>query len=157
MSSCVVAMEACGSSNFWARRLQALGHDARLISPQFVKPYVKANKNDFNDAEAICEAATRPQMCYVPVKSIEQQDIQAVHRVRQHQGTSELPWSISHGVYFGSMASSFRLVSRSSVMRYLKCWKMRRCRQGLRKWLRSKPMSRPIAINKFRSRHCNTI
>jgi len=80
---CLVAMEACGSSNFWARRLKALGHDARLISPQFVKPYVKTNKNDFNDAEAICEAATRPQMRFVPLKSIEQQDIQAVHRVRQ--------------------------------------------------------------------------
>ena len=80
---CLVAMEACGSSNFWARRLKALGHDARLISPQFVKPYVKTNKNDFNDAEAICEAATRPQMRFVPLKSIEQQDIQAVHRMRQ--------------------------------------------------------------------------
>jgi len=80
---CLVAMEACGSSNFWARHLQALGHDARLISPQFVKPYVKTNKNDLNDAEAICEAATRPQMRFVPMKSIEQQDIQAVHRVRQ--------------------------------------------------------------------------
>ena len=80
---CMVAMEACGSSNFWARRLKSVGHDARLISPQFVKPYVKTNKNDFNDAEAICEAATRPQMRFVPLKSIEQQDIQAVHRVRQ--------------------------------------------------------------------------
>ena len=83
LPSCLVAMEACGSSNFWARRLKVLGHDARLISPQFVKPYVKTNKNDFNDAEAICEAATRPQMRFVPLKSIEQQDIQAVHRVRQ--------------------------------------------------------------------------
>ena len=91
LSPCLVAMEACGSSNYWARRLQVLGHDARLISPQFVKPYVKTNKNDFNDAEAICEAATRPQMRYVPVKSIEQQDIQAVHWVRQllvHQRTA---------------------------------------------------------------------
>lgn len=88
---CLVAMEACGSSNYWARRLLSLGHDVRLISPQFVKPYVKTNKNDFNDAEAICEAATRPEMRFVPVKSIEQQDIQAVHRVRQllvHQRTA---------------------------------------------------------------------
>ena len=80
---CVVAMEACGSATYWARRLQALGHEVRLISPQFVKPYVKTNKNDRNDAEAVCEAATRPQMRFVPVKTIEQQDIQAVHRVRQ--------------------------------------------------------------------------
>ena len=88
---CLVAMEACGSSNYWARQLLGVGHDARLISPQFVKPYVKTNKNDFNDAEAICEAATRPEMRFVPVKSIEQQDIQAVHRVRQllvHQRTA---------------------------------------------------------------------
>ena len=83
LPTCLVVMEACGSSNFWARRLKTLRHDARLISPQFVKPYVKTNKNDFNDAEAICEAATRPQMRFVPLKSIEQQDIQAVHRVRQ--------------------------------------------------------------------------
>jgi len=59
-----------------------LGHDARLISPQFVKPYVKGNKNDANDAEAICEAVGRPAMRFVPIKSIEQQDIQMLHRVR---------------------------------------------------------------------------
>jgi len=80
---CLVAMEACGSASCWGRRLQVLGHEVRLISPQFVKPYVKTNKNDFNDAEAICEAASRPRMRFVPVKTIEQQDIQCLHRVRQ--------------------------------------------------------------------------
>src|SRR5580765_3664575 len=80
---CVIGMEACGSAHHWARTLKSLGHDARLMSPQFVKPYVKSNKNDVADAEAICEAATRPNMRFVPVKSVEQQAILSQHRVRQ--------------------------------------------------------------------------
>lgn len=79
---CLVGMEACGSSNHWARELTKLGHIVKLISPQYVKPYVKTNKNDYNDAEAICEAVTRPHMRFVAIKSIEQQDIQAIHRIR---------------------------------------------------------------------------
>ena len=79
---CLVAMEACGSSHYWARELIQLGHEVRLIAPQFVKPYVKSGKNDANDAEAICEAASRPSMRYVTVKSAEQQASQSVHRVR---------------------------------------------------------------------------
>ena len=70
---CLVAMEACGSAHYWGRELMKLGHDVRLISPQFVKPYVKSGKNDANDAEAICEAASRPNMRYVTLKSAEQQ------------------------------------------------------------------------------------
>src|SRR5687768_13063786 len=79
---CVVAMEACGSAHYWARELKKLGHEVRLIAPQFVKPYVKSGKNDANDAEAICEAASRPTMRYVAVKTPEQQASQALHRVR---------------------------------------------------------------------------
>jgi transposase len=79
---CLIGLEACGGAHYWARELIKLGHDARLISPQFVKPYVKGNKNDSNDAEAICEAVSRPNMRFVPIKSIEQQDIQMLHRVR---------------------------------------------------------------------------
>lgn len=79
---CLVAMEACGSSHYWARELGKLGHEVRLIAPQFVKPYVKSGKNDANDAEAICEAASRPTMRYVAVKSAEQQASQSVHRIR---------------------------------------------------------------------------
>ena len=79
---CLVAMEACGSAHYWARELRTLGHEVRLIAPQFVKPYVKSEKNDANDAEAICEAASRPNMRYVEVKSAEQQASQAVHRIR---------------------------------------------------------------------------
>src|SRR5678815_194493 len=80
---CVIGMEACGSAHHWARTLKSLGHDARLMSPQFVKPYVKSNKNDVADAEAICEAVARPNMRFVPVKSIEQQAVLSLHRVRQ--------------------------------------------------------------------------
>ena len=79
---CLVGMEACGGSHDWARRLMAMGHDVRLISPQFVKPYVKSNKNDASDAAAICEAVQRPDMRFVPIKSVEQQDIQSLHRAR---------------------------------------------------------------------------
>ena len=79
---CVVATESCGSAFHWARYAASCGHRTLIIASQFVKPYVKSNKNDFNDAAAICEAASRPSMRFVPTKSIEQQDIQALHRVR---------------------------------------------------------------------------
>lgn len=79
---CEIGMEACAGAHHWARQLQAKGFTVRLIAPQFVKPYVKSNKNDANDAEAICEAMSRPHMRFVTVKTIAQQDIQAVHRIR---------------------------------------------------------------------------
>jgi len=79
---CLVAMEACGSAHYWARRFQSYGHAVKLIAPQFVKPFVKSNKNDAADAEAIAEAAQRPTMRFVPIKSVEQQDLQALHRMR---------------------------------------------------------------------------
>jgi transposase len=82
LPACRVGLEACGGAHYWARRLSTLGHTVRLIAPQFVKPYVKSNKNDANDAEAICEAVSRPYMRFVPAKSVEQQDIQCLHRVR---------------------------------------------------------------------------
>jgi transposase len=82
LSPCTVAMEACGSAHYWARTFRSYGHEVRLIAPQFVKPFVKSNKNDAADAEAICEAAQRPGMRFVPVKTVAQQDIQAIHRMR---------------------------------------------------------------------------
>lgn len=82
LPSCLVGIEASGSAHYWARTLGGLGHTVRLMAPQFVKPYVKSQKNDTNDAEAICEAVTRPNMRFVPQKSIEQQDLQGLHRVR---------------------------------------------------------------------------
>jgi transposase len=80
---CLIGMEACGSAHFWARKLTALGHTVKLMAPQFVKPYVKTNKNDARDAEAICEAVGRPTMRFVAIKSPEQQALLAVHRARQ--------------------------------------------------------------------------
>ena len=79
---CLIGMEACGGAHDWARKFRAMGHDVRLMSPQFVKPYVKSNKNDMVDAEAVCEAVGRPNMRFVPIKGIEQQDIQSLHRAR---------------------------------------------------------------------------
>src|SRR5688572_399821 len=83
LAPCLIGMEACASAHHWARALQRFGHTVRLMAPQFVKPYVKTNKNDVADAEAICEAVSRPNMRFVPVKSIEQQSILSVHRARQ--------------------------------------------------------------------------
>ena len=78
---CLIGMEACGSAHYWARKFQGYGHEVRLISPQFVKPYVKNQKNDANDAEAICEAVSRPHMRFVPINTPEQQDMQAEHEI----------------------------------------------------------------------------
>lgn len=80
---CLIGLEACGSAHYWARELTKLGHNVRLIAPQFVAPYRKNDKNDGNDAEAICEAVGRPHMRFVPIKSIEQQAVLTVHRARQ--------------------------------------------------------------------------
>jgi transposase len=80
---CLVGMEACGSAHHWARELSKLGHEVRLMPPQYVKPYVKTNKHDAADAEAIGEAVTRPTMRFVPVKTIEQQTMAQLHRIRQ--------------------------------------------------------------------------
>lgn len=79
----LIVMEACGGANFFARMLMAQGHQVKLIAPQYVKPFLKGNKNDYNDAEAIAEAAQRPNMRFVPIKSIEQQDVQNFHRQRE--------------------------------------------------------------------------
>jgi transposase len=76
-------MEACGGAHFLGRALQEQGHEARLIPAQYVKPYVKTNKNDYIDAEAIAEAVGRPTMRFVPIKSDDQLDLQSLHRVRE--------------------------------------------------------------------------
>jgi len=83
LTPCRIGMEACGSAHYWARKLQALGHTVQLIAPQYVKPFVKRNKNDATDAEAICEAMMRPNMPTVPIKNASQQAILSVHRARQ--------------------------------------------------------------------------
>lgn len=87
---CLIGMEACGSANYWARKFQGLGHTVKLMAPQFVKPYVKSNKNDYRDAEAIAEAVIRPTMRFVPIKNTNQQGVQSLHRTRslliKHRG-----------------------------------------------------------------------
>jgi transposase len=82
LEPCLVGMEACGGAHYWARKLSELGHNVRLMAPQFIKPYVKTNKNDRNDAEAICEAVGRPNMRFVPVKTAPMQAVLALHRAR---------------------------------------------------------------------------
>src|SRR5271167_131114 len=82
LPSCLVGMEACGTSHYWARELIKLGHEVRLMPPAYVKPYVKRGKTDAADAEAVCEAVTRPTMRFVPVKSPEQQAALSMHRTR---------------------------------------------------------------------------
>src|SRR4029077_17816116 len=79
---CLVGLEACASSHHWSRELQALGHRVRLMPPAYVKPYVKRQKNDMADAEAICEAVTRANMRFVPIKTPEQQGGLVLHRTR---------------------------------------------------------------------------
>jgi len=83
LAPCLIGMEACGSAHYWGRKLESLGHRVKLMAPQFVKPYVKGNKHDAADAEAICEAVRRPNMRFVALKTVEQQGILAVHRARQ--------------------------------------------------------------------------
>jgi transposase len=79
---CLIGMEACSSAHYWARKLRQQGHEVKLMAPQFVKPYVKANKTDAADAEAICEAVTRPTMRFVPIKSVDQHAVLSLHRAR---------------------------------------------------------------------------
>ena len=83
LSPCLIGMEACASAHYWARELRALGHEVRLIPPQYVRPFVKTNKNDAWDAEAICEALMRPTMRFAAVKSAEQQSVLMLHRARE--------------------------------------------------------------------------
>jgi transposase len=82
METCLIGLEACGGAHHWVRVFKSHGHTVRMIAPQFVKPYVKSNKNDAVDAEAICEAVQRPSMRFVPEKNVEQQDMQSLHRIR---------------------------------------------------------------------------
>src|SRR3989442_2436054 len=79
----LIGIEACGGAHYWARRFRAYGHEVKRMAPPFVKPYIKSNKNDMRDAEGIGEAVTRPTMRFVPTKDVDQQDLQALHRVRE--------------------------------------------------------------------------
>src|ERR1700757_765085 len=105
---CLVGIEACASSHHWSRELQALGHTVRLMPPAYVKPYVKRQKNDTTDAEAICEAVTRPNMRFVSTKTVEQQSCLMLHRTRHlfiHQQTAVINSIRAYLAEFGIVAS----------------------------------------------------
>ena len=107
LPSCLIGIEACASSHYWSRELQALGHTVRLMPPAYVRPYVKRQKNDSADAEAICEAVTRPNMRFVPTKSIEQQGCLVLHRTRHlfiRQQTATINSIRAHLAEFGIVA-----------------------------------------------------
>ena len=104
---CLVGMEACATSHYWAREIEALGHRVRLMAPRYVKPYVKRNKNDMADAEAICEAVTRPTMRFVEIKTAEQQSVLMLHRTRHlfiRQRTTLINALRAHLAEFGIVA-----------------------------------------------------
>ena len=110
---CLIGLEASGGAHYWFRVLSRLGHSVCLIAPQFVKPYVKLQKNDANDAAAICEAVSRPSMRFVPAKRVEQQDVQCLHWVCSRLIGAGHSWSIrfagcwrSTGLFFRSMLLS---------------------------------------------------
>jgi transposase len=112
---CLIVVEACTGAFYWARAFQQFGHSIRVISPQYVKPFVKGNKNDGNDAEALCEAVQRPNMRFVPLRTVEQQDVQALHRARQrlvnHRTaliTQMRGLLLDRGIAFGKSASRAR-------------------------------------------------
>jgi len=107
LSPCLVGIEACASSHYWSRELQALGHTVRLMPPAYVKPYVKRHKNDATDAEAIGEAVTRPNMRFVATKTTEQQSCLTLHRTRHlfiRQQTSVINVIRAHLAEFGIVA-----------------------------------------------------
>jgi transposase len=82
LKPCLIGMETCAGAHYWVKALRALCHMVKLMAPQFVKPYIKSQKNDANDAEGICETVDRPNMRFVAVKMAKQQDMQAIHRIR---------------------------------------------------------------------------
>ena len=116
---CLVGMEACATSHHWAREIEALGHNVRLMPPRYVKPYVKRNKNDMADAEAICEAVTRPTMRFVAIKTPDQQSVLVLHRTRHlfvRQRTTLINSLRAHLAEFGIVAG----VGRNGLERLLK-------------------------------------
>ena len=117
---CLIGIEACASSHHWSRELQALGHTVRLMPPAYVKPYVKRQKNDMADAEAICEAVTRANMRFVPTKTPEQQSGLMLHRTRHmfiRQQTAVINSIRAHLAEFGIVAP----VGRNGVTELLQC------------------------------------
>src|SRR6516162_1812731 len=150
LAPCLVGIEACGSSHYWARELTARGHEVRLMPAQYVKPYVKRSKNDAADAEAICEAVTRPTMRFVPAKTPEQQSVMMLHRVRLmlNRQRTQLSNSIrAHLSEFGIIAP----IGRAASISFLASSQMREiryaARHGTRRpWLVQLMQRRPAKV-----------
>lgn len=117
LQPCLIGMEACASAHHWARKLQGYGHTVKLMAPQFVKPYVKTNKNDMADAEAICEAVGRPNMRFVAHKTVEQQAILSVHRARQ----GFVKARTAQGNQIRGLLSEFGIVIPQGIRAITKC------------------------------------
>ena len=118
LAPCLIGLEACATSHHWAREIAKLGHEVRMMPPRYVKPYVKRNKNDAADAEAICEAVQRPTMRFVPIKTPEQQSVLMLHRTRQlfvRQRTTLINAIRAHLAEFGIVAG----VGRNGVEKLL--------------------------------------
>ena len=141
----IVAMEACATAHHWARSFAALGCEVRLINPRFVKPFVRGSKNDAADAEAISDAACRPTMRFVPVKSLAQQDLQSLHRVRDRlvaQRTSLINHIrgllAEYGIVHPAGAALFARRARAGLMEAdLRSWRakpLRRCSMSSMPW-----------------------
>jgi transposase len=138
---CTVAMEACGGAHFWGREIGKLGHEVRLIPPAYVKPFVRRQKNDAADAEAICEAAQRPNMRFVPVKNEEKQGAAAVFRVRElliRQRTQTIDALRGHLTEFGEVVPQ-GLGTRGAWASWSRR-KTTRCRRGRGRRCRSSSM-----------------
>lgn len=120
---CEIGMESCGGAHHWARQFEARGFRVKLIAPQFVKPYVKSNKNDANDAETICEAMSRPSMRFVAIKTVEQQDIQATHRIRA--GLIEQRTAKAKANQIRGLVAEYGLIAPKELLllrRAIPCW-----------------------------------
>ena len=118
LQPCLIGIEACATAHHWARQLQALGHEVRLMPPAYVKAYVKRNKNDAADAEAICEAVTRPTMRFVPIKSADAQSVLMLHRARHllvRQRTAQVSAMRAHLAEYGVIAPKGRTHVRELV------------------------------------------
>ena len=118
LEPCLIGIEACGTAHFWARELTGLGHEVRIIPPAYVKPYVRRNKNDAADAAAICEAVTRPNMRFVPVKTAEQQAALMLHKGRDllvRQQTMLVNALRGHMAELGLIASQGRAKTRDLI------------------------------------------
>jgi len=118
LQPCLIGIEACATAHHWARQLQAFGHEVRLMPPAYVKAYVKRNKNDAADAEAICEAVTRPTMRFVPIKSADAQSVLMLHRARHllvRQRTAQVSAMRAHLAEYGVIAPKGRAHVRELV------------------------------------------